>query len=102
MSTHQSGWLQVLRECIESDLSDVVYSFTDNTVTALAMAATGYGIALARSPVSDGLVKTHGLVPCLKDLKVTGLQHYYLFSPLAHPAKSAAISFRKWLLSEIT
>lgn len=101
VSTHQSGWLQVLRECVESDLSDVAYSFTDNTVTAMAMAAAGYGIALGRSPISDALMKTHGLVPCLEELRVEGLQHYYLFSPLAHPAKSAAVTFRDWLISEI-
>ncbi|MEH6631898.1 MAG: LysR family transcriptional regulator [Halopseudomonas aestusnigri] len=101
VSTHQSGWLQVLGTSVEGDLSDANYSFTDNTVTAMAMASTGYGIALARSPVSDALMDTHGLVPCIDDLKVKGLQHYYLFSPLAHPAKTAASDFRTWLLKEI-
>ncbi|OUS17628.1 hypothetical protein A9Q97_01610 [Rhodospirillales bacterium 47_12_T64] len=101
VSTHQSGWHQVLGASVEGDLSNATYSFTDNTVTAMAMAAAGYGIALARSPVSDALMNTHGLVPCLEDLREKGLQHYYLFSPLAHPVKSAASDFRKWLLNEI-
>ena len=101
VSTHQSGWNQVLSESIGGDLTGATYSFTDNTVTAMSMAAAGYGIALARSPVSDALMETYNLVPCLDELRIKGLQHYYLFSPLVHPAKSAASDFRKWLLKEI-
>jgi LysR family transcriptional regulator, glycine cleavage system transcriptional activator len=100
VSTHQSGWMQVLGSRVDGDLS-ADYRFTDNTVTALAMAGAGYGIALARSPVSDALVESNGLVSCLENFQVAGLQHYYLFTPLAQSIKSSALIFQKWLKSEL-
>ncbi|WP_085907996.1 LysR family transcriptional regulator [Kiloniella majae] len=100
VSTHQSGWMQVLGSRVDGDLS-ADYRFTDNTVTALAMAGAGYGIALARSPVSDALVESNRLVPCLDSFQVAGVQHYYLFNPLAQSIKSSALTFQKWLKSEL-
>ncbi|WP_343561117.1 LysR family transcriptional regulator [Kiloniella sp. b19] len=100
VSEHHSSWMQLLSDRLESDFYGTL-SFTDNTVTALSLAGAGFGVALARAPISDRLVALNGLVPCLPGLDVLGRQHYYLFAPQGPVIKSAALVFRDWFLREI-
>ena len=53
-------------------------SFTENTPMALALAASGYGIALARAPTTDDLVKRLGLIPCGISPRLKSSEAYYL------------------------
>ncbi|WP_282606264.1 LysR family transcriptional regulator [Pelagibius sp. Alg239-R121] len=91
-------------------------SFADTTQLALALAAEGYGIALARAPATDRLVRTFGLVPCAlppsaesgarssrdsQRFSVQGTQSYYLTYPSASALRPAAELFRDWLRSEV-
>jgi len=100
IATHRSGWLQVLEAAPDADLSRARFCFADTTQLALAMAAGGFGIALARAPATDALVETYGLVPCLESLTVRGGQSYYLVYRARAALAPAAREFRAWLLEE--
>jgi LysR family glycine cleavage system transcriptional activator len=100
IATHRSGWLQVLETAQDADLSRARFCFADTTQLALAMAAGGFGIALARAPATDALVETYGLVPCLENLTIQGGQSYYLVYPARAALAPAARAFRTWLLEE--
>ena len=55
--------------------------FSDSTVMATALAEQGLGIALARAPASDRLIRAAGLVECLPGLRVPGREAYHLVYP---------------------
>jgi len=95
---HQSGWHQILNTPEASGVEDVEFVMVDNTPTALMMAAAGHGLALARSPASDGLVESLGLKPCRGLPVVRGVQHYYLVIPETKRLSPAASAFRDWML----
>jgi LysR family glycine cleavage system transcriptional activator len=101
VAEHRSGWFQVLQQTLNADVSEADIMFADTTIIAMSLAAADCGLALARAPVSDPLMRLHGLVACLPELKVTGLQHYYLYTPAPTPAKPAATAFTNWLLQQI-
>ena len=67
----------------------------DNTSVALMMAAGGHGLALARSPASDGLVAALGLSRCVGLAPVRGTQSYYLMTPEARPERAATAHLRR-------
>ena len=102
VAEHRSGWFQVLQQTLNADVSEADIMFADTTIIAMSLAAAGCGLALARAPVSDAFMQLHGLVPCLPDLKVTGLQHYYLYTPTPIPPKPAAQTFATWLQEQLT
>jgi LysR family glycine cleavage system transcriptional activator len=96
VETHRSGWLQVFAELGLNPDAPPRFEFTDSTVMALALAAAGQAVALARVPAAYDLARLHGLVPCLPDLDpVVAVDHYWLHMPAS---SSRAISrFREWL-----
>lgn len=100
VSTHRSNWSRLLPE--PSSLSArPVFTFTDNSLSALAISAAGGGIALARSPASDGTAAQLGLVPCLPDHSVEGGERYHLVHAAHRNLTPAEATFRAWLLAEI-
>ncbi len=101
VAEHRSGWFQLLQQTGDIDVSTADIMFADTTVIAMALAAAGCGIALARAPVSDHLMRLNGLEPCLPELKVTGLQHYYIYSPAPTDMKPAARAFMDWMVSRV-
>ena len=100
ISTHRVNWNQILQSAGVDSIPARQFCFTEDTTTALTLAASGYGIALARSPTSDDLVDKLGLVRC----PVEGLassEAYYLVYQNVESLSSAAVQFREWLLALI-
>ncbi len=99
-TTHRSGWAQVLAAAGVGEEADRAVTFVDATPLALAMAASGHGIALARAPASDGLVAAYGLKACLGGFSVRGSQAYYLVLACETAPRPAARALRDWLMAE--
>ena len=95
---HQSGWQQIFNTQTDHQINNIEIVMVDTTQTALMMAAGGYGLALARSPASDGLVDVLNLVTCPKLPTVKGIQRYYLMMPEVQKRRPAAAQFRDWIL----
>ncbi len=100
IATHRSGWAQVLTAAGVEEEPGRAVTFVDATPLALAMAASGHGIALARAPASDGLAEAYGLRACLGDFAVRGSQAYYLVLASEAAPRPAARAFRDWLRAE--
>lgn len=138
IATHRTGWFQVLQaisppdgaageavvgirgERVDMAAADIC--FADTTQLSLALAAEGYGIALARAPATDRLVHLYGLAPCVNPdrpgfaevaqrlegaggknqpaFAIEGTRAYYLTYPSLGSLRPAGRKFRDWLLSE--
>ena len=98
ISTHRINWNQVLRANGIDSIPASLFCFTDNSPIALEMAASGYGIALARSPTTDHLVDKLGLQPCAVRQQVASSEAYYLVYQNVESLSPAALLFREWLL----
>ncbi|MEM7506599.1 MAG: LysR family transcriptional regulator [Pseudomonadota bacterium] len=96
IAIHRANWLTLL----PPDGPDPQFLYTDTSVNAFALAASGQGIALARAPASDTLQAVYDLVPCLTGLSVGGVQSYALVYPARSALSRAALAFRTWLLAE--
>jgi LysR family glycine cleavage system transcriptional activator len=73
----------------------------DTLVTALEMAALGEGLALGRTSLVDGMIKSGRLVAPFEQRIPTDEAFYLVYagSQLNHPHAEA---FRNWLLEEVT
>lgn len=138
ITTHRTGWFQVLQAIGRSDEASIPnpgggnanrvdmaaadICFADTTQLSLALAAEGYGIALARAPATDRLAHLYGLSPCvtpdrpgfagvtrktpipqgmdLPPFAIEGTRAYYLTYPSLSSLRPASRKFRDWLLSE--
>lgn len=98
---HRTAWLQILAKAGEIDASRAHFLLVDTTQSALALAAAGYGVALARAPATDFLVEALDLMPCWPKLSIDGSQYYHLIYPTGLGLTPAAAKFRNWLFSEI-
>jgi DNA-binding transcriptional LysR family regulator len=67
---------------------------------ALAMAASGYGIALARAPTTDDLVGRLGLEPLKIVAGLKSSEAYHLVYQNVDSLSAAAAAFREWLIDE--
>ena len=97
VSTHRAGWAFML-DHLGVMPAGMRHAFADSTVMAMALAAEGVGVALARSPASDKAMAEAGLVPCLPDVAVEGREGYYLIYPDLATLRPPARRFRDWLL----
>lgn len=97
VSQHWAGWSYLFVKLGFASRA-AQYIHTDNTVTACAIAASGAGIALARSPASDTVVSMAGLQPCLEGFSVQGTHSYHLTHPDHVPLRKPAQLFRDWLV----
>ncbi len=102
ISTHQINWNQVLQSLGIHTIPGRQLCFTDSTQIALAMAESGYGIALARSPTSNQLVDKLGLKPCALGSGLSSTEAYYLVYQNTESLSLAARLFRDWLLEQAT
>ena len=98
VATHRAGWASVF------DNLDIVpaaarYSYVDSTNVAMALAADGVGVALARAPASNRAMREAGLVPCLDIDPIEGREAYHLIYPSRAGLRPAAKVFRDWLLN---
>lgn len=100
ITTHRANWSQLLSGASVGTPDRLSLTYTDNTVTALGLAAAGLGVALARSPATDGLVAALGLVPCPAGVSLPGVERYHLIHGPLSALSPAARAFRDWLLEE--
>ena len=100
ISSHRINWNQILQSVGIDTAPTRQLSFADNTQIALAMAASGYGVALARSPTTDKLVDRLNLRPCPHCPGVKSTEAYYLVYQNLESLSGAARNFRAWLLEE--
>ena len=100
ITTHRINWNQILRALGVDSIPNNRFRFTDSTPMSLSMAASGYGIALARSPTTDSLVDSLGLVPCKASAGLASSEAYYLIYRNTESLSRAASGFRDWLLEE--
>jgi LysR family glycine cleavage system transcriptional activator len=102
ISTHQINWNQILQSLGIDVIPSRQLCFTDSTQIALAMAESGYGIALARSPTSDQLLDKLGLVACAISPGLRSTESYYLVYQNTESLSLAARLFRDWLLRQVS
>jgi DNA-binding transcriptional LysR family regulator len=95
---HRAGWHQLF-DHLGLPTGNARFIFTEDTVTAMALAREGMGIALARAPASDQAMRDAGLVPCLNGISIPGRDFYFLVSSDHTGLRPAARAFRNWLLS---
>jgi len=100
ISTHRINWNQVLQSVGIDTVPIRQLCFVDNTQMALAMAASGYGIALARSPTTDEFAFKMGLKPCPICPGLKSTEAYYLVYQNLESLSAAAKNFREWLLEQ--
>ena len=100
VSTHRASWVQLF-ESLRLSHGQARYFFADNSLMAAELSAQGMGIALARAPASDAVVKASGLVRCLPEVEVPGREAYHLIYPDRGAMRPAAKLFRDWLLDYV-
>ena len=101
ISTHRINWNQLLQSAGIDAAPTRQLCFTENTPMALAMAASGYGVALARAPTTDDLLAKLGLEHCSLIPGLASSEAYYLVYQNVESLSPAAASFRQWLLTQI-
>jgi LysR family glycine cleavage system transcriptional activator len=100
VSTHRINWHRVLQSLGLDETPTRQICFVDTTEIALFMAASGYGIALARSPTTDHLATMLGLRPCLTGAGLRSSEAYYLVYQNLETLSRPARDFRQWLLRQ--
>lgn len=98
--THRVNWNQILHNAGMETIPTHKYCYTEDTPMALAMASSGYGIALARSPTTDELVERLELVACEFSKGLKSTEAYYLVFQNVESLSPAANAFRDWLLDQ--
>lgn len=98
VADHRKNWAQVLGQDVLPATARVLY--VDTTLTALSMAAAKGGVALARPPASDQTVTDLGLVPCLPDLQLRGVEEYMILHPEGAQLDPQARAFRDWMCEQ--
>jgi len=101
ISTHRINWNQILHAVGIDSIPGRQLCFTENTPMALAMAASGFGIALARAPTTDDLLGKFGLEPCPVAPALASSEAYYLIYQNVESLSPAAATFRDWLLEAV-
>lgn len=97
VSTHRAGWAYLF-DHLGMMPAGARHAFADSTVMAMALAAEGVGVALARAPASDKAVAEAGLVACLPGVEVEGLGAYHLIYPDRTMLRPQARAFRGWII----
>ncbi|MEL6294342.1 MAG: LysR family transcriptional regulator [Pseudomonadota bacterium] len=97
---HRKNWAQVFGLDVLPRTTRMVN--VDTTLAALSLAGAGCGLALARPPASDDLVVRNGLVPCMEEFAVEGVESYFLVWPKGARLSVDADAFRKWLIAQLT
>ncbi|MEM8976382.1 MAG: LysR substrate-binding domain-containing protein [Pseudomonadota bacterium] len=98
VSDHRKNWAQVLD--VDMLASHAKVTHVDTTFAALSLARSGFGLALARPPASDGLVETLGLVPCILELEIPGVEQYHLLNSANAHLNDDAVAFKSWIIDQ--
>lgn len=99
VATHRAGWHQILARENGVSIENARFTLVDHTPQALMWAAQGFGMALARAPASDEMVKALGLARIQGIAPVGGQQHYWLIQPEARATNRATQALKDWLLA---
>ncbi|MFT5225899.1 MAG: LysR family glycine cleavage system transcriptional activator [Polaribacter sp.] len=102
VSSHRINWNQILRSIGIEDIPTSQFCFVDSSQIALSMAASGYGVALARRPTTNWLAEQLSLEPCKMTTELKSLEAYYLVYQNLENLSASAKVFRHWLLNNIT
>jgi len=94
IASHRTNWWSFL----PSEISSPRFVYTDNSLTALALARNG-AVALARGPACGDLPEQFGLTRCKSFPVSKGVQEYTLIHPGTAQLSLAARQFRDWLLT---
>lgn len=97
---NRQSWRLILSRLGLSEESNLSLSSTSNSCLALAMAEQDDAIALARAPVTNSLVETYGLVPCIDDFQIGGEGSYAMTIQTGRRRDEAVHKFRDWLIAE--
>lgn len=98
VADHRRNWAHVLG--YDALIAKAGVMYVDITLTALALAASQQGIALARHPATDDLVDRYGLVPCLPEIDVRGIESYHILHNTDAQLDADAQAFRSWIIAE--
>lgn len=98
VADHRKNWVHVLGADVLPEQVRVTH--VDTTLTALALAGAGGGVALARPPANDDLIRKFGLKRCLPDCEVSGVEDYHLLSNAGVQLSPDAEAFRDWVIRE--
>jgi len=101
ISTHRINWNQILQTVGVDSIPARQLCFTENTPMALALAASGYGITLARAPTTDDLTSKFGLARCAIDPSLESSEAYHLVYQNIESLSVAASQFRDWLMEQL-
>lgn len=101
ISTHRINWNQILQRAGIDSIPTRQFCFTEDTTTALTLAASGYGIALARAPTTDDLLHRLGLERCAVAPALDSSEAYYLVYQNVESLSAPATQFREWLLAQL-
>jgi LysR family glycine cleavage system transcriptional activator len=95
---HRRNWAQVFGGHVLPSGAQVLQ--VDTTLSALSIASARGGVALARPPASDALIDTFGVIPCLAEFEMHGIEDYHLLHPSGVQLSEDALTFKNWLLAE--
>ncbi len=98
---HRQSWRLILGGTGDAGENQRPYSVVSNTNLAFCMAASGGGIALARTPATDWLAEQHGLTTCLPDMQIRGEGSYFLTVRPSRQRRDIATAFRDWIMEEV-
>ena len=98
VADHRRNWTQIFGGEVLPQGARVTY--VDATAAALALAAQGGGIALARPPATRDLEARYDLVPCLPDLSIPGVEAYHLIKAAGVTLSPGAQAFHDWVLDQ--
>lgn len=97
VATHRAGWMQLF-EAYNIRPTGARFIYTDNSIMAIVQAQHSAKIVLARAPATDLAVNAAGLVPCLPDFTLEGIQSYHIVYQDRANLRPAAQKFRRWLM----
>ncbi|WP_166415925.1 LysR family transcriptional regulator [Cochlodiniinecator piscidefendens] len=99
VAAHHSGWHQMLSGLAGIELRDMDFRMVDSTPLALMLASQGQGVALARSPASDEMVRALNLEYCFENQNIKGLQRYHIIEPEKGVLPRHVVEFKDWLVT---
>ncbi len=101
VAPHRQNWSRLLAALDVPGAEQAAVTQASNTALALSMAAAGFGLALARAPATDWLVRTLGLVRCPVAGELKGEEFYHLVVCSRGRPSEKAEAFRDWVLAEL-
>ncbi len=94
-------WESLFRSSGRSKIAPKKALKVDTSLTALELASTGAGVALALKSLAAPYLQAQRLVQPLAQEVATGQSHFLVTLPQTRPARAEVLLFRNWLLAEV-